>query len=103
MKSFGFGALILATTILLSGCVSDYSSKASYLGGKALVEYEQHGARGTNDYITVTFYEAGSYHVAFSETPGKSPRSGRGESVMPKDFDAKIDAAPRVMVITQFV
>jgi len=99
MKRILVIALLLATALTLSGC-TEYDSKASYLNGAVLAEYHQTRTGGSDDSFTFTFYEPGTYEVSFSAVPGKS---SRGQEYRPQNFEAKIDQAPRVRVISQYV
>ncbi|MCC7531845.1 MAG: hypothetical protein IT342_25300 [Candidatus Melainabacteria bacterium] len=52
------------------------------------------------DTFTLTFYEPGPYTVSFSAAPGESTR---GQQYRPQDFEVKIEQAPRVRVIYQYI
>ncbi len=93
-------ALLLVTALSLSGCKTEYESKASYFSGTILAEYHQTRTRGSDDTFTLTFYEPGTYTVSFSAVPGESTR---GQEYRPQDFEVKIEQAPRVRVINQYV
>ncbi len=91
--------MLLLAMLTLSGC-QEYDAKASYFEGSVLAEYHQTRSRGSDDSITLTFYEPGKYEVAFSRTPGKG---GRGAEHMPQNFTVDLEQAPRVRVISQYI
>jgi hypothetical protein len=87
----------------LKGLFDGDHAQATYFDGSVLVDYRQSGNwSNDNDALTITIYEPGSYRFLFSQTPGESPRDGRGNEVMPQGFDAVIAQAPRVRVVSQW-
>lgn len=102
MRLFLTLSVILLTALVTAGCNASYNSKASYFGGALLADYQQSSSRDSCDNFTLTFFEPGSYHVAFSQTPGTVGRDGHGPEVMPKDFDVTIAQAPRARVVSQY-
>jgi hypothetical protein len=92
--------LLLPVALLsLAGC-RDYESKASYFNGDVAVTYHQTRSRDQNDYISLVFYEKGSYAVTFSTPPGAGTR---GADHMPASFKKEIQASPREIVLNQHV
>lgn len=91
---------VLAIALILGTAGCSYQSSATYFGGGVLVQYYQTKVRGENDNLTITFYDPGTYHLAFSTTPGESKR---GNQYMPDDRDVTITTAPRPYVISQYV
>ena len=83
----------------LAACNEPYESKASYFNGSVTVEYLQTRSRSSDDYLTVRFYDPGTYQISFEGVPGKS---GRGSDKMPKPFTITVSAA-REVIIRQFV
>lgn len=104
MKRILMSAVALGlSTFLLTGCIHDaYDSQASYFAGSVLVQYHQTPNRTEDDTLTITEYGTGSYHVSFTETPGKSGDPKEDLQRMRKDFDAVVTQAPRVRVVSQY-
>ncbi len=91
---------LIVALLSLAGC-REFKAKATYFDGAVLAEYHQLEARGgSNDSFTLTFYETGTYYVAFSQTPGKSDR---GIEYMPQNFTIVINSVPRLHVISQYI
>lgn len=99
MKRLGAIALLIGLLFSISGC-REYQSNASYFDGQVLVEYHQTKSRGSDDSVTLSFYGAGFYQVAFSSTPGKNDKNAQ---YMPKDFNTTVLLSPRVHVINQYI
>jgi hypothetical protein len=100
MRKFLMFAVVLPLlAVTLAAC--QIERKSSYFEGKILAEYIQTAASG-DDTFSLTFYEPGTYSVKFELTPGKNNRSGRGQEVMPKDFEMTLDTAPRVRIVSQY-
>ncbi len=100
MKRILLIALLAVSALTLSGCNTEYESKASYFNGTILAEYHQTRTRGSDDTFTFTFYEPGTYNVTFSAIPGES---SRGQEYRPQGFETTIEQAPRVRVINQYI
>ena len=78
--------------------------KQTFLDGALLVEYNQRESRHSGpDSLTMTFHDEGTYHFVFTETPGKSARSGRGADKLPKDFKTTVNRVPREQIFSQWI
>ncbi len=97
MKRFLSICFIAASAFSLAGC-GQFDSKASYFNGAVLAEYHQTRWNGSDDSLSLTYYEPGKYQVEFSVTPGKSKRGGK---YIPQDFTVAVEQAPRIRVISQ--
>jgi hypothetical protein len=76
-------------------------TRTTFFNGRVLAEYFRTDQTNRDDYLTLTFYSPGIYALAFSLTPCKPVRFGRGESALPKDFELKVEDAPLVHIIRQ--
>lgn len=96
---------ILILCIVLSACGSrEYESKADYFDGAVIVEYYQTMQNGSDDSLTMTFNEKGTYHVYFSYTKGyENNRYNKGRATLPEDFTIVVGDSPKSKVITQYV
>jgi hypothetical protein len=76
-------------------------ARTTFFNGQVLAEYFRSDQTNCDDYLTLTFYHPGTYAFAFSLTPRKPVRLGRGEGALPPDFELNVEKAPMVHIISQ--
>jgi hypothetical protein len=97
---FALFILLFTTT----ACSRIYQSKADYFKGSVYVEYLTNSRSGTNDNISLTFYDKGVYDVVFTYTKGTEKSIyNSGKATLPENFSITIENSPRTRVITQYV
>jgi hypothetical protein len=78
--------LAIPAMLVLAGCnnnvvsehtvrLAKYDAKASYFDGQVAVEYRQN-RNSTNDFVSITMYQVGTYKVEFSYPPDSNQSGG---------------------------
>lgn len=89
IKIFAFFVLGLMLLIGLISCAIDYAAKTTYFDGAVLSEYTGTSQYGSKQYLTLYFYEKGTYKILFSGSKHKK---------FPKDTVITIENVPRVKI-----
>ena len=101
MKRFLIACIF--TTFILASCRT-YESKHDYFNGTVLVEYFQTRSRSSDDSITLTFNDKGTYDVEFSYTEGyENNRFNQGSATLPENFSITVSDGPKSKVVSQYI